>query len=183
VLARPEFGEQQRAKPGWLATIFRDFVEWMGWWLGALREAAPVLYWLLLVGCLALLLLLVLGVVSRIRGVFHAGDPTSGAAASPRVRLSGQFAEEAARRAEEGDFTEAIRCLFLSLVYRLDETGRVSFQKAYTNHEYLELVAGNGGARDGLRVFVDALDECWYGRQPAERDQYRRCRDVFERMR
>ena len=56
--------------------------------------------------------------------------------------LSIGYREEAARRAEAGDYTEAVRFLFLSLVYRFDERGRVSLHKDCTNREYLDSLEG-----------------------------------------
>src|SRR5207237_2702926 len=99
------------------------------------------------------------------------------------AHLSADYADEARRRAEAGDYTEAIRCLFLSLIYRLDESGRVAFHKAYTNHEYLDLVADQAEVRAGLSVFVEALDEHWYGQRPASPEQYRQCLALAERLR
>ena len=54
VFARPEFSLQDRSFWEWL----REQVARLFAWLGGLRDVNPVLFWLLLVGCLVLLLLL-----------------------------------------------------------------------------------------------------------------------------
>ena len=75
-----------------------------------------------------------------------------------------------------------MRFLFLSLVYRFDEAGRVSFRKAYTNREYLELSADRADVRAALRVMVDVLDDHWYGQTPCGRGRYDECRAGYDRL-
>jgi hypothetical protein len=179
VYRRPEFRGPESS--GWLHEFLSSIVEWFG----ALRVAAPPLFWLLLITCVLLLCLLLFWVGWRVRRAFYLGERAGRekADAQRRVRLSADYAAEARRQAERGDFTEAIRCLFLSLIYHFDESGRVGLQRAYTNHEYLELVAAQPEVRDGLRLFVDTLDEHWYGQRPAGRDQYQDCLALYERIR
>jgi hypothetical protein len=122
-------------------------------------------------------------IVWQARTVFAGGGGAKAAAdAEERKRLSAAYRDEADRRAAAGDYTEAVRYLFLSLVYRLDERGRVGFQKAYTNREYLDLLGDRVPARDGLRVLVDALDDHWYGQRPCGRPEYDECRAVYDRL-
>jgi hypothetical protein len=111
--------------------------------------------------------------------------PRGGAAASAsaeRARLSQACRQEACDRAAAGDFTEAIRFLFLSLVYRFDEEGRVLFQQAYTNREYPGLFDDRPQVNQDLRVFVDVLDANWYGQQPTDRRRYEECLALYDRL-
>jgi hypothetical protein len=180
VLQRPEFRSPKR--PGWMEDLIhglQQFFDLLGW----LHATLPLLFWLLIVGSVLLLVLLVARLVWKVRGTFYVPDAAARVAAERRGLLSAGYGDEALRRAAAGDFTEAIRCLFLSLVYRLDESGRVGFQKAYTNHEYLDLVADHAGVRDTLRIYVDTLDEYWYGQRQAGAEQYQRCLALYEEMR
>jgi hypothetical protein len=179
VLSRPEFSPGARS--GWLADLFQRLADFLGW-LGALRHAAPVLFWLLLAGCLLLLALLLGHIIWTVRRVlFVRGRAGAGEKAEERrSRLSGACEEEARRRAAAADFTEAIRYLFLALVYRFDESGRASFQRAWTNREYLELFAGRPPVQARLRVFVDTLDDYWYGQRPTDRRQYEDCLALYQ---
>jgi hypothetical protein len=181
VFRRPEFDTRGPSPTSWLARQLRDFFVW----LGGLHANAPILFWVLLVGCLVALTALIVLIVFQVRSVFTAeGRRTDDRAArdARRLHLSENHRVEADRRAAAGDYTEAVRHLFLSLVYRFDERGRVSFQKAYTNREYLNLFRDRPQVRDFLRVFVDILDEHWYGQRPCERTQYESSLTVYERL-
>jgi hypothetical protein len=176
VLARPEFSPQ--VKVPWYYRLVEEFFKW----LGSLPAAAPGLYWVLLAGCVVLLLALLAHIAWTIKRILFVGAGPDAAAAdrSKREHLSRMYREEARRRAEQGDFTEAIRYLFLALVYRFDETGRVLFQPALTNREYLALFADRPHLGEQLRVFVDTLDDHWYGQRPAGQARYEECLGLSE---
>jgi hypothetical protein len=179
VLSRPEFSGGSRENwlqrlGKWLSDIFH--------WLGGLSDTDPVLYWVLLVGCLVLLVLLLTHIGWTVRRVLFTTPLSHGSDRGERQRsqLSRTYWEEARRRAADMDFTEAIRFLFLSLVYRFDESGRVNFQQAYTNREYLALFADRPAVHDPLKVFVDTLDDYWYGLRSTDRRQYEDCLALYE---
>ncbi len=180
VFARPEFHPQdENFLLRWFGELLRQFFTW----LGSLYDVSPVLFWVLLIGCVVLLALLVGHITWTIRRVwFTGGAGREEGAQEQRQRLSLWYQEEAQRQATAEDFTEAIRCLFLALVYRFDESGRVNFQQAYTNREYLDLCADRPEVQQGLRVFVDILDDHWYGQRPSARTQYENCRTLYDRL-
>jgi hypothetical protein len=178
VLSRPEF------RPGgdfsWLT---RWLEEWFSW-LGSLSSGAPALFWLLLVGCLLLLALIIFHLGWTIRRMLVVA-PREGAdaeGAAERARLSQAYRQQARESAARGDFTEAIRFLFLSLVYRFDEEGRALFQRAYTNREYLGLFDDRPLVNQDLCVFVDVLDANWYGQRPTDRQRYEECLALYDRL-
>jgi hypothetical protein len=179
VFARPEF-HSSNTESGLLLRLLREFFAW----LGGLYETAPLLFWLILVGCIVILLALVTHIVLTVRAVFVKGrvnyEPTGDG--TGRLLLSAGYRQEADRRAAAGEFTEAVRFLFLALVYRFDERGRVSLHKAYTNREYLELLGDRPTVRDALRVMVDALDDHWYGQRSCGPAMYRDCLAVYDRL-
>lgn len=180
ILKRPEFQDVPR---NFWAGAFLDALRRFFSMLGQLRSTNPVLYWVLLIGCWVLLALIVGHLVRSIYSVFFVS--ARAAAQNDRARrhrLSAQHAEEATREAEHENFTEAIRHLFLSLVYWFDESGKVQFQRAYTNREYLDLFAHRQEIHEPLQTLVDTLDENWYGQHPTLRPQYERCRRLFETL-
>lgn len=177
IYSRTEF---QRLDDGssWLS----EFLSGIMRWLASLGVESPVLFWLLLIGCGVLVGLLVGWLVVRIRrslGLTTGSRRTSNRAAE-RHRLARNYQTEAADHAAAGEFTEAIRLLFLALVHQFDESGRVLFRRSWTNREYLRLFDDRPELAENLRVFVDALDEHWYGQRPAAEEEYQRCREVFE---
>jgi hypothetical protein len=182
VFARPEFNSGAGVS-NWLIRAVQDFFAW----LGSLSTVNPALFWVIFIGCLLLLALLLTHIVyTVVRAIRFGGNAArrrqEREAAERRQRLSATFRSEATAAAGRGDFTEAIRCLFLSLVYRFDEQGRVGFPKSRTNHEYLALLDADRPVRDELAVFVDTLDDHWYGQQPAGRERFDDCRARYERL-
>ena len=179
VFARPEF---QPGDVDWLRRLLEALAGFFRW-LGSLWDTNPLLFWVLLIGCVVLLLALLTHIVLQLKWAFAAaGRGRVDAARAERERRSEDYRLEAARRAAAGDYTEAVRYLFLSLVYRFDERGRVGFRKAYTNREYLELAADRADVRAALRVMVDVLDDHWYGQTPCGRDRYAECQAGYDRL-
>jgi hypothetical protein len=180
VYARPEFSPS----PNWFNLFLEHLARYFRW-LGELSSTNPVLFWILLLACIILLILLAAHIGWTIRRVFgsSASLADAEAASRQRERLSSHYWEEALRRAQESTFTEAIRCLFLSLVYRFDESGRVNFLRAYTNREYLSLFADRPEIHSALGLFVDTLDDCWYGQRPTDQGRYQECLALYEGLR
>src|SRR5262249_21351355 len=161
----------------WLSKLFR--------WLASLYDASPGLFWLLLLFCLGLLVLIAVHIAMSVRGLFGSGDrmPKSGRhGTAEREKLSESYRLQACRAAERQDYTEAIRFLFLSLVYRFDETGKAGFHREQTNHEYLSLFEHRPPLRESLGVFVDVLDDYWYGQRQAEPERYSECQALYQQL-
>ncbi len=180
VQSRPEFHPERADFVKRLLEYIGDFIKW----LNGLRDTAPLLFWIIIISLIVILILLLAHISWTTARVLGLGDRPARAedAREKRGRLSAAYREEAARRAAQGDFTEAIRFLFLSLVYRFDEAGRVGFQKAYTNREYLTLFADRPAVQHDLKVFVDTLDDHWYGQRPTERLRYENCLALYESL-
>jgi hypothetical protein len=159
----------------------RNFFEW----LGTLHTEQPALYWVILIGCLVLLALLLGHMVWTVRRAFVFSRRVTNEAETreQRRRLSERFREQAEARAAEGEYTEAVRLLFLSLVHAFDESGRLLFQPALTNREYLRSFAGRPALERELAVFVELLDANWYGQHPTSPGQYEECRALYDAVR
>jgi hypothetical protein len=179
VFQRPEFQDSDQPNAGsWIARQIASFFRW----LGGLYDGARALFWLILLGCIVLLIGMVALIVFQVRGAFAVGGKRrrQDMVRAGRYLRSAQFRVSADERAAAGDFTEAVRFLFLALVYRFDERGRISFHKEYTNREYLDLMSDS--VRDALRLLVDVLDDHWYGQRPSGRQQYESCLAVYEQL-
>jgi hypothetical protein len=180
VYARPEFSDSGPSLSQLIAKWIREYFGW----LGQLSSSSPILFWVLLLGCISLLVVLTGHIAWTVRRALAANGrlSTSENVAAERERLSTHYWQEARERAAHNEFTEAIRCLFLSLVYRFDETGRVNFLSAYTNREYLALFADRPEVQSALGVFVDTLDDCWYGQRATDHAHYQDCLARYERL-
>ena len=178
VFGRPEFNPASRR-----VDVQQSLVDFFTW-LGSLSTTSPLQYWLLLIGCLLLLTVLVAHISWTILSAFSAARRfrRAGESVRQRRRLSAAAATAADQAATAGDYTEAVRCLFLALVYHFDENGRIIYSPSGTNREYLLAFADRPGVLRDLAVFVDILDDNWYGQQPTPPEQYHRCRELFARM-
>lgn len=158
----------------WLAKFFE--------WLGGLHSAAPVLWWALVITCVALLVLFLVHLVWIVWRIHRPRRDSTGLSAADRRRLSAEFLAAADRAASARSYTEAVRHLFLALVYHFDESGRLHFQPANTNHEYLRHFAKKPELLAPLRVFVETLDDHWYGMHDLHESSYRTCRELFDQL-
>ncbi len=181
VFERKEFQPPNYSKlsESWLFRQILAFFQWLSHFFAI----APVISWII-VGIIVLLLIaLIVFIAFQVRGAFvDGGRGRKSSTPADRIRLSGTYRDQAKRFANAGDYTEAIRYLFLSLIYRFDERGRVSFHKEYTNREYLEFMNERQVVRDALQLIVDILDDHWYGLRPCLKQQYDECLAVYERL-
>jgi hypothetical protein len=179
VYDRPEFSSKPSNFVAWLLEALERFFSW----LGTLQGGAPVLFWLMVIGCIVLLVLMVGHITWTVaRSIYVGRRPRVGSGAEQRRRLSDGFRARADSLADAGEFTEAVRLLFLSLVYAFDEAGRVPFRPALTNREYLLFFDDRPVIAGSLRVFVDLLDANWYGQRATEGSEYDDCRALFDRV-
>jgi hypothetical protein len=177
VLSKPEFsGKSDNRLFSWMFELFR--------WLGTLYTSSPGLFWFLLLTCVGLLVLIAVHITLTVRGLFGLRDrqQNSVRGAAERQRLSESYWRDAGLAAERQDYTEAIRFLFLSLVYRFDETGQAGFHREQTNHEYLSLFESRSSLHDPLGVFVDVLDNYWYGERQAGPERYLECKALYHQL-
>ncbi|MBX7104119.1 MAG: DUF4129 domain-containing protein [Gemmataceae bacterium] len=175
VFARPEFNPEANALNfDWVAKFFR--------WLGTLSSNAPGLYWVILISCIALLVVLVAHLSYTVYRALTYRTETASAARAERLRRSAAFFAQAEQHANAGAFTEAIRHLFLALVFRFDEAGRVALRPGATNREYLINLEADPRVHDALGRYVDLLDDYWYARREASQPQYAECRGIYDRV-
>jgi hypothetical protein len=80
--------------------------------------------------------------------------------------------------AARGEYREAVRKLFVALLYQLDERGLVRLHSEATNREYLALVRDLARLHPVMAPMTDTFDRVWYGREPVDRDRY----EAFERQ-
>ncbi|MFT3883676.1 MAG: DUF4129 domain-containing protein [Gemmatales bacterium] len=92
------------------------------------------------------------------------------------------YQAQADEAAQNQDYTEAIRYLFLSLVYHYDENEQFVFRPALTNREYLTGFTDRAPLLQQLTGFVDVLDDHWYGMRPCTEATYQKYRQSFDQL-
>jgi hypothetical protein len=104
-----------------------------------------------------------------------AGSPASAGAreaGAERLLASASMALRARAHAEQGDFRQAIRYLFLATLSRLEETRHITYVPHKTNGAYLREVAGRADIVRALRSFSRIFDRSWYGESRPERGEF-----------
>ncbi len=78
-----------------------------------------------------------------------------------------QARKMAAEMAQTGNYREAVRHLYLSALFKLEETGFVPRDRSKTNRELLAAAAAVAPLIEHLQPVVDTFDQVWYGvREP-----------------
>lgn len=137
-----------------------------------LREIGLVVQMLGAVGLVIAAVAVALFVVGVRRA---AAPPARPQRISELAAVLGMSAAEARRRAEEsagaGDFRSAIRYRCLGVLIALDEAGKLHFDRAATNREYLFRAPGD--LQDQLQPMLSQFDSVWYGNAPATEEDWR----------
>ncbi len=71
--------------------------------------------------------------------------------------------KQAAMLAQSGDYRQAVRQLYLSALFRLEEHGLVQYDRSLTNQEMLQHIVERQEVHDILKPVVDTFDNTWYG--------------------
>lgn len=87
--------------------------------------------------------------------------------------------EEAARYAEAGEFREAIRRLYLSLLLFMDKQKWISFRLSKTNREYLREVKNAGAAALEFAGTISLYERKWYGMEQCDQKDYQEFRSLY----
>lgn len=93
------------------------------------------------------------------------------------ARTPAEAFDNAERFIAAGDYRSAVRQLYLATLLILDRRGRIKYDPALTNREYLKQAARDPRAAAALQPIVETFDRIWYGFEPIsvqEFDAYRR---------
>lgn len=81
---------------------------------------------------------------------------------------------------ESNDFRGAIRYLYLSAVFHLQEDGILPYDKSMTNREYLHKTEIDDSLQTALAPAITVFDEVWYGYKPCDEDTVSSYRELLK---
>ncbi len=81
---------------------------------------------------------------------------------------------------ESNDFRGAIRYLYLSTVFHLQENGILPYDKSMTNREYLQKTEMDDNLQTALAPAITVFDEVWYGYKPCDEDTVSHYRELIK---
>ncbi len=183
----------------WLTVVFERFFEWLASILRKLFEQAPrvnpnipavplggLMYfmWALIIGAILVLL-------------FWAAKNFGWTKSARKVKKGGGILEddEPDRSADEwlvrandleaqGKFREAVRCLYLACLVRLDEANVARFVRSETNWEHLYRISASPKKPPSLdfRPPTSEFDHIWYGFRVKGAEDVTAFRDIYETL-
>ena len=106
-----------------------------------------------------------------------ADEPSMDGVLTERVAL---VQSEAA--AASHNFRDALRFLYLSAVFRLQEKGILTYDKSLTNLEYLHTLQTHAELQDALRPAIQVFDDVWYGYKPCNAGTIGNYRALLEKV-
>ncbi len=80
------------------------------------------------------------------------------------------------------NFRDALRFLYLSAVFRLQEKGILTYDKSLTNLEYLHTLQTHAELQDALRPAIQIFDDVWYGYKPCNAGTIGNYRALLEKV-
>lgn len=86
------------------------------------------------------------------------------------------------RAAESKNFREALRFLYLSAIFHLQERGMLTYDKSLTNLEYLGTLGTHAELQDVLRPAIRVFDDVWYGYKPCDADTVADYREMLKKV-
>lgn len=86
------------------------------------------------------------------------------------------------RAAESKNFREALRFLYLSAIFHLQERGMLTYDKSLTNLEYLGTLGTRAELQDVLRPAIRVFDDVWYGYKPCDADTVADYREMLKKV-
>lgn len=81
---------------------------------------------------------------------------------------------------ESNDFRGAIRYLYLSAIFHLQENGILPYDKSMTNREYLQQTDIDDNLQTALGPAITVFDEVWYGYKPCDEDTVSNYRELIK---
>jgi len=184
VYARPEFQEQHRRTWGdWVWSRVAKAIHWIGEhlrWMRELEDTNPVLWWIIVLGLVALLVALVGHIIWTALRVARMGEdldaPSAGKDARQKPRTATDWEAEAARLAAAGRLREAAAALYQALLLRLDALGAVRFDSSKTPGDYRREARKHPQAASVLGGFLRLFEPVAFGGRELDAEGWERLR-------
>ena len=80
------------------------------------------------------------------------------------------------------NFRDALRFLYLSAIFHLQERGILTYDKSLTNLEYLHTLQAHAELQEALRPVIQVFDDVWYGYKPCNADTIANYRELLQKV-
>jgi hypothetical protein len=178
ILSRPEF-QWQPDEPSlleqWWSRIRERFFQWLARMLtnlGGSRAASALPYILTAGGLLVIFLAMIYLMRNLVAGVVAESELGAGDETGKEILTAGAALQKAQALSSAGDYRLAVRYLYLSTLFLLEERGLLPYDRSRTNREYLRGLRNLPALAAILQELVEVFDRVWYGYQPLDENSY-----------
>ena len=186
--AREFQGLEEAAVPAWLVFLM-DLLKKIGEWLaghGGLAkgygEWVEYAFYGVVVAGLLLLIFLILRSFGPVGWRFKDRKVTSGQERKVKGLNWQSLREESRDKSEKGEYREAIRLFFISVLMEGHERGWWTYRREATNREHLIGVEASAERREALRKMIQVYENAWYGHESPSREAFMQCADWLRRI-
>lgn len=140
---------------------------------------ATLLEWALLAAAIIALMLWAwrLNQQQRLAIITHAATPNAA-----WQKESEDWSARADDQAQQGNWREAVHCLYWSAIVLLEGQKLWRQNRARTPREYLPLLEPGTPRRDALTALTRVFERIWYGLRPASPDDYTQATELLNRI-
>lgn len=184
ILRRPEFANKE-AFAKWLQSVADGLAGLFNRISGKNIQIGKLSFMESIIAVLAavLLLLIIIYTCLRLYRYFapeYAETPSTGSE-STSINAD-QLRTQASVCAEKGEYREAIRYLYLSLLLFLDQNKLIRYRLSKTNHEYLQEFRRQETGLESFYSLVSFFEGKWYGMEPCSNMDYRQFQAMYMNM-
>lgn len=180
ILSNPIYHDQTSAeKNSWLndalETLFRKIGDWFsnlmpkggpsGGMMGGVPVVTNLVIWVLVAAVAAFFIFMIASIAYKKRKAETAANEGGLLEDDEVNRSADEWLTQADKLANEGRFREAVRCLYLASLIRLDEARILRFERHETNWEHLYRYKDAPGRLPAfdLTPLTQQFDQIWYG--------------------
>jgi len=189
VFSAKEFQNLEEVKdPAWmvyLKELLRKVMEWLDRQSGPITASGDWLEYVfygVILGGVSLLVLWILRTLGPVGWRFRDLKIKSGAERKASGMDWQSLREESRHTGEKGEYREAIRLFFISVLMEGHERGWWVYRREATNREHLRDVEGSTERREALGKMIQVYENAWYGHESTGKEALLQCAEWLRLM-
>ncbi len=100
----------------------------------------------------------------------------------PWDREATDWAKQAEEFADDGEWREAVHCLYWAAIVSLESRRAWRHNPTRTPREYVRLLKPGSAQQKGLRELTRMFERVWYGLREARAEEYAEARGLYEAL-
>lgn len=181
ILGRPPFAANRSGN--WLTDIVDRLREFLSRLFNNTARGIFEIRDLFVLAGVLLVVVVVTFLIRNLRRNLVSEEALPGDGPGARGLSPAEVLNEAEQWIAAGDYRRAVRQLYLATLLMLDRRGKLKFDAALTNREYLCQTSTDSRTTAALEPIVETFDRIWYGFEPLSAQELDTFRQQVERVR